>query len=85
MIAAAWTAFKGSKVMSYLIVAAAAIGAVVLVLARAFGAGKASERAEAATKSLSRTAAANAARAEASQPVTSQEEADDPFNRDARR
>jgi hypothetical protein len=46
MISAAWTAFKGSKFMGYLIVAVAAIGAVVLVLARAFGAGKAAERSE---------------------------------------
>ena len=46
MIAAAWTAFKGSKFFGYLIVVVAAIAAVVLVLARVFGAGKASERAE---------------------------------------
>lgn len=42
---ALWTAFKGSKLMGYLIVAVAAIGAAVIVLARAFGAGKASEKA----------------------------------------
>jgi hypothetical protein len=42
---ALWTAFKGSKLMGDLIVAVAAIGAVVLVLARAFGAGKAAEKA----------------------------------------
>jgi hypothetical protein len=40
-----WTAFKSSKLMGYLIVAFAAIGAVVIVLARAFGAGRAAEKA----------------------------------------
>lgn len=50
MIAAAWAAFRGSKVFGYLIVAVAAIGAVVLVLARAFGAGKAAERADQAER-----------------------------------
>jgi hypothetical protein len=42
-----WTAFKSSKLMGYLIVAFAAIGAVVIVLARAFGAGRAAEKAAA--------------------------------------
>lgn len=81
---AAWAAFKGSKIFGYLIVAVAAIGAVVLVLARAFGAGKAAEKAKAATEGLRRTQEANEARAEASQPVTAEEEANDPFNRDSR-
>lgn len=45
MLSAIWASFRGSKLMGYLIVVVAAIGAVVLVLARAFGAGKAAERA----------------------------------------
>ncbi len=61
-------------------------GAIVLGVLAAIGiirkGGADAARAEAATKSLDRTQAANVARAEASKPVTAKEEANDPFNRD---
>lgn len=46
MIAGLWAAFKGSKFVAYALAALAVAGAVVLVLARAFGAGRAAEKAE---------------------------------------
>lgn len=45
-IAAAWAAFRGSKFMGYAIAVFAAVAAVLLVIARAFSAGKASEKAD---------------------------------------
>jgi membrane protein implicated in regulation of membrane protease activity len=45
-IAAAWAAFKGSKFMGYAIAVFAAVAAVLIVIARAFSAGKASEKGE---------------------------------------
>lgn len=46
MIAAAFAAIKGSKWMGYAIAAFAAVGAVLIVIGRAFSAGKASEKAD---------------------------------------
>lgn len=45
MIAAAWAAFRGSKFMGYAIAVFAAVVAVLIVIGRAFSAGKASEQA----------------------------------------
>lgn len=77
MITALW-----AKALPYLIVSGVAGLAITLVLLRVFGAGKTAAKAEAAMTSLQRTREANEARAKASQPVTPQEEANDPFNRD---
>lgn len=79
MIAALWGRFA-----PYLIVAGIVAVAVVLFVARVFGAGKAAAQAEAAMTSLQRTREANTARAQASQPVSKEVEDVDPFNRDRR-
>lgn len=47
MIAGLWAAFNGSKFVAYALAALAVAGAVLVVVARIFGAGKASERAAA--------------------------------------
>jgi type II secretory pathway pseudopilin PulG len=68
----------------YLIVAGVVAVALVLFVAKVFGAGKAAAKAEATLSALQRTREANAARANASRPVSKEEEANDPFNRDNR-
>ena len=77
MIAALWGRFA-----PYLIAAGVVCVAVVVFIAKVFGAGKTAAKAEAAMTSLQRTQEANAARAQASQPVSKEVEDVDPFNRD---
>jgi len=79
LIAVLWGRFA-----PYLIVAGVVAVAVVLFVARVFGAGKAAAKAEATLTALQRTREANAARASASRPISKEEEANDPFNRDNR-
>lgn len=79
MIAALW-----GKALPYLIAAGAVALAVGIVLLRVFGAGKTAARAEAAVTSLRRTREAAEARVAAMRPISPEEEARDPFNRDAR-
>ena len=79
MIAALWGRFA-----PHIIVAGVVAVAVVLFVARVFGAGKAAAKAEATLSALQRTREANAARANASRPVSKEEEANDPWNRDNR-
>lgn len=64
--------------------AAAFLGLLALAVLKVFGAGKAAAKAEATMEALKRTREANAARAQASRPITREEEARDPFNRDIR-
>jgi type II secretory pathway pseudopilin PulG len=65
------------------LIAAGVIGvAVVLIIAKVFGAGKTAAKAEAAMDALARTRDANEARAKASRPITPEDESRDPFNRD---
>lgn len=68
----------------YLILAAAVAVAVVLFIAKVFGAGKAAAKAEATMEALKRTREANDARARASRPVSKEVEDADPYNRDRR-
>lgn len=63
-------------------IAAAFVGLVLLAVLRLIGIGRDQERGRATTSALKRTQDANAARAAANQPVTIEEEARDPFNRD---
>lgn len=79
MIAALW-----GRALPYLIVGGVILLAIMLFVAKVFGAGKAAERAEAGMKALQRTREANDARQQASRPIAPQEEANDPFNRDRR-
>jgi len=72
------------KALPYLIVGGAAALAVGIGLLRVFGAGKTAAKAEAAMTSLRRTREAGEARADAMRPISQEEEARDPFNRDAR-
>lgn len=60
------------------------VGLFLLAVFRLIGIGRKQERGEAALTSLQRTKDANEARAQASQPITREEEARDPFNRDNR-
>ncbi len=60
------------------------VGLLLLAVFRLIGIGRKQERGEAATASLQRTQQANEARARASQPITREEEARDPHNRDSR-
>ena len=66
----------------YLIAAGVVAVAVVLFVAKVFGAGKTAARAEAAMDALARTRDANEARAKATQPISREDEANDPQNRD---
>lgn len=77
MIAALWGRFA-----PYLIAAGVVCVAVVVFIAKVFGAGKTAAKAEAAMDALARTRDANEARAKASQPISRGEEANDPQNRD---
>lgn len=77
MIAALWGRFA-----PYLIMAGVVAVAVVVFVAKVFGAGKTAAKAEAAMEGLLRTQDANEARARASQPISREEEAHDPHNRD---
>jgi hypothetical protein len=61
---------------------AAFVGLLLLAVLRLIGIGRDRERYKAATASLQRTRDANAARAQASRPVSASEEAHDPYNRD---
>ena len=77
MIAALWGRFA-----PYVIAAGVIAVAVVLFIAKVFGAGKAAAKAEAVMDALARTRDANTARAKASQPISREDESRDPFNRD---
>ena len=77
MIAALWGRFA-----PYVIAAGVIAVAVVLFIAKVFGAGKAAAKAEAAMDALARIRDANTARAKASQPISREDESRDPFNRD---
>ena len=77
MIAAVWGRFA-----PYLIAAGVVVVAVVVFIAKVFGAGKTAAKAAAAMDALARTRDANEARAKASQPSTPEDESRDPFNRD---
>ena len=79
MIGALW-----GRALPYLIVAGVAALAIGIVLLKVFGAGKTAAKAEAAMTSLRRTREASEARAAAARPISQEEEARDPFNRDAR-
>ena len=70
------------KATPYLIMAGVVAVAVVLFVAKVFGAGKAAAKAEAAMDALARTRDANTARAKASRPISREDEANDPQNRD---
>lgn len=50
MISAAWTAFKGSKVFGYLIVAAAVVWGLLVLVGRLMSAGAAKEQAAQAAR-----------------------------------
>lgn len=86
MIAAigAWFAGQWGKALPYIIGAAVIALAVLLLVSKLLGAGKAAAQAEAGMAALKRTREANDARMKASQPVSREEEAHDPFNRDSR-
>lgn len=77
MIAALWGRF-----VPYLIMAGVVCVAVVVFIAKVFGAGKTAAKAEAAMDALARTRDANEARAKATQPISREDESRDPFNRD---
>ena len=77
MIAAVWGRFA-----PYVIAAGVVAVAVVMFISRVFGAGKTAAKAEAAMDALHRTRDANEARARASQPISREDEANDPQNRD---
>ena len=77
MIAALWGRFA-----PYLIAAGVVVVAVVVFIAKVFGAGKTAAKAEAAMDALARTRDANEARAKASRPISREDEANDPQNRD---
>ena len=77
MIAALWGRFA-----PYVIAAGVVAVAVVLFVLKVFGAGKATAKAEAAMDALARTRDANEARAKASRPISREDEANDPQNRD---
>lgn len=64
--------------------AGAIIVAILLAVLKLIGIGRKAEQGEAATKGMQRTQEANAARQRAEQPVTAEEEARDPNNRDPR-
>lgn len=61
---------------------AAFVGLVLLAVFHLIGIGRNSERGAAAVDALQRTKDANEARANASQPITREEEAADQWNRD---
>lgn len=63
---------------------AAFVGLLLLAVFRLIGIGRNSERGAAAVDALQRTMDANEARANASRPVSKEEEANDPWNRDNR-
>jgi hypothetical protein len=63
---------------------AAFVGLLLLAVFRLIGIGRNSERGAAAVDALQRTKDANEARANASRPISKDEEANDPFNRDNR-
>ena len=70
------------KATPYVIAAGVVAVAVVMFVLKVFGAGKAAAKAEAAMDALARTRDANEARAKASRPISREEEANDPQNRD---
>ena len=70
------------KALPYLIMAGVIGVAVVLSVAKVFGAGKTAAKAEAAMDALHRTRDANEARAKATRPISREDEANDPQNRD---
>ena len=70
------------KALPYVIAAGVVAVAVVMFVLKVFGAGKAAAKAEAAMDALARTRDANEARAKASQPISREDEANDPQNRD---
>lgn len=70
------------KALPYIIGAAVVALALLALVSKLMNAGRAAEKAEAGMKALQRTQEANVARQKASQPVTPEEEANDPFNRD---
>lgn len=61
---------------------AAFVGLLLLAVFRLIGIGRNSERGAAAVDALQRTKDANEARANASRPISKDEEANDAFNRD---
>jgi hypothetical protein len=63
---------------------AAFVGLLLLAVFRLIGIGRNSERGAAAVDALQRTKDANEARANASRPISKDEEANDAFNRDNR-
>jgi len=74
----AWLTGIGAKIA----LAAAFVGLALLAVLKLIGIGRKAERGEAATKGMERTQEANEARQKASQPVSKEEEANDPHNRD---
>ena len=70
------------KAAPYLIMAGVICVAVVVFIAKVFGAGKTAAKAEAAMDALARTRDANEARAKATRPISREDEANDPQNRD---
>lgn len=72
------------KALPYLLGAAVIVLALLMLVSKLLNAGRAAEKAEAGMKALQRTREANEARMKASGPVTAEEEARDPNNRDAR-
>ena len=70
------------KAAPYLIAAGVVCVAIVLFVAKVFGAGKTAAKAEAAMDALHRTRDANEARAKATRPISREDEANDPQNRD---
>ena len=77
MIAALWGRFA-----PYVIAAGVVAVAVVVFVAKVFKAGKTAAKAEAAMDALARTRDANEARAKATRPISREDEANDPQNRD---
>lgn len=86
MIAAigTWFAGKWASALPWLIGAAVIAVAALGLVSKLLGAGRATERADAATAALRRTREAQEARARASQPISPEEESRDPQNRDHR-
>lgn len=80
MILPAWLSGLWAKVAF----GAAFVGLLLLAVFRLIGIGRNSERGAAAVDALQRTKDANEARANASRPISKDEEANDPFNRDNR-
>ena len=82
--AGAWVSAKLSAVWLWLAGVAAALAVLAGVYASIRRGGRDAQRGDDAISVIRRSQKAGQARAEAAKPVTQQEEADDPFNRDRR-